>query len=104
MYGPFTISLTVCWAVTVYLLYTATRCRMELHKVRLKMQEQGTIDAEAKIRVLTLRGIVFWMLPVRKYTDLNNDRHNRLAKRVNGSLLGILAVVAVFGILMTVFR
>jgi len=104
MYNWFTISMIICWAVMVYFFYTAIYSKIKLHNVRMKMQEQGVIEANINITFLTFKSVIFWMFPIRKYLNQDNEKHNQLAKKVNTSLLGMLVMVVVFAVLMTAFR
>ena len=70
----------------------------------MKMQEQGVIEANINITFLTFKSVIFWMFPIRKYLNQDNEKHNQLAKKVNTSLLGMLVMVVVFAVLMTAFR
>jgi len=104
MYNWFTISLILCWGVMAYFFYTAIYSKIKLHNVRMKMQEQGVIEANTNINFQTFKSVIFWMFPIKKYLNQDNEEHNRLAKKVNTSLLGMLLMVIIFGLLMIVFR
>lgn len=104
MYNWFTISMIMCWAVVVYFFYIVIYSKIKLHNARVKIQEQGVIEANVNITVLTFKSLVYWMSPVRKYLNQDNKEHSRLAKKVNVSLLGMFVMVVVFGFLITVLR
>ncbi|UTW67888.1 hypothetical protein KFE94_07180 [bacterium SCSIO 12643] len=64
------------------------------------MQEQGIIKQSDNIVLFTLLNMMFWLFPIRRYINKDDEKHNQLAKRVNTSLLGMLVMAIVLVVLM----
>ena len=70
--------------------------KIKLHGIRLKMQEQGLISKDLNIIWLTFFSVFFWLIPVLRFKSLKDIKHNKEAKTVNASLLGMLVVSIAF--------
>ena len=62
------------------------------------MQEQGQISQSENLTANTFCNVVIWFCPITKYRDKKNIEHNKLASKVNYSLLGLLAVFILIGL------
>jgi len=56
------------------------------------MQEQGQINQSENLTANTFCNLIFWIYPITKYRDKRNIEHNKLASKVNYSLLGLLVI------------
>lgn len=96
MYNWFTILLIICWGILAYCFYSSIYNKIKLHSIRLEMQRAGEIGNDLNINLQSLLSVMFWMLPVRKYRDLDNVEHRRLLKKVNRLLLWLVLSCVVF--------
>jgi hypothetical protein len=64
------------------------------------MQNQGVIEESKNVMLFTLLSIVFWVFPINKYLNQKDKEHNRVAKKINTSLLGMFLTAVVIGLLM----
>lgn len=62
------------------------------------MQKQGQISKSENLTVNTFGNVVFWFYPVTKYRSIGSGEHNKLASKVNYSLLGLLSVFILIGL------
>jgi len=100
MYNWFVLSLIFFWGVSTYFFYTVISNRKKLHHIRMKMLEKGEIKLSANYLIFI--DLVFWMIPIRKFINKKNEEHNKLAKKINKSLLNLFIILVISYIFMII--
>ena|SRR5690606_1194172 len=90
MLSLYNIVFIIGGLAVLYLFYSVIYGKIKLYRARLKMQEQGQISQSENLTANTFCNIIFWFYPITKYRDKGSVEHNKLASKVNYSLLGLL--------------
>ncbi len=98
MLSLYNIGFIIGGMLMLYLFYSVIYSKIKLYRIRLKMQEQGQINISENLTANTFCNIIFWFYPVTKYRNNGNEEHNKLASKVNYSLLGLLVVFILIGL------
>lgn len=95
----FVILFMLCSLSMMYFFYNVLYGKIQLYRVRLKMQDQGFIPVVDNLKINLICNIFFTMFPVRKYREEGNKEHNKLLSKINYSLLGLVLVFVGLGAL-----
>lgn len=81
----------------VYFLISIIYYKIKLHTIRVKVQQEGLINNDLNITSLTLWSVIVWILPMTKFYDLQIIEHNKIARRINYSILSFVILLMIFG-------
>ena len=87
----------IVWIGMAYFLISVIYYKIKLHTIRLKMQNENLINRDMNINKITLKTILFWILPITNFRNLKDIEHNKVARRINYSILGFILLIMIFG-------